>query len=261
MISRNQIKFINSLKQKKFREQHRCFLAEGSKLVKELSEGPFQLRQIFSTSDWVRQQSDWIGSFSVEQVSLSEMERISTLASPSPVLALFEIPDQTITPACWENDLSLVVDDIRDPGNLGTIIRIADWFGIPQVICSPDTVDQYNPKVVQAAMGSHARIALIYQEITELFRDVRKEIPVYGLMLNGKNLYEANLEKHGFILIGNEAHGISEAVTTYVTHKLTIPFYPADRKGHAESLNAAVAAGIVCAEFRIQNPRSEKREV
>ncbi len=178
------------------------------------------------------------------------MERISTLASPSPVLALFEIPDQIIDPSCWENDFSLVLDDIRDPGNLGAIIRIADWFGIPQIICSPDTVDQYNPKVVQAAMGSHARVKVINQAVAETLREFHKEIPVYGLMLDGENLYEANLKKHGFILIGNEAHGISKAISRHVSHKLTIPFYPANRMTRAESLNAAVATGIVCAEFR-----------
>ena len=254
MISNNQIKFINSLKQKKFREQHGCFLAEGSTLVNEFLGGAFQLRQIFSTADWAQQQSDQATSFPIEEITLSDMGRISSLASPSPVLAVVEIPVQAVDKASWESDLTLVLDDIRDPGNLGTIIRIADWFGIPQVICSPDTVEQYNPKVVQAAMGSHARVNVVTQEIGDILHGLKSEIPVYGLMLNGKHLNEENLTQHGFILIGNEAHGISKALSRFVSHKLTIPFYPAERAQHAESLNAAIATGIVCAEFRKREP-------
>ncbi len=249
MISKSQIKFIHSLKQKKYREQHRCFVAEGSKLVLELTESYFSFRQIYAVEEWLRE-NPIIKDIPVEEVKPVEMERITGLSSPSPVLAVVEMPSENLESTSWGENLTLILDGIQDPGNLGTMIRIADWFGIAQLICSPGSVNLYNPKVVQATMGSITRVRVNYTELPEFLASLEQKVPVYGMVLEGENLFHAETTANGFIVIGSEAHGISEAVSEFITHKLFIPYFPTTREYHAESLNAAAATGIVCAEFR-----------
>ncbi len=249
MISKSQIKFVQSLKQKKFRDLHRCFVAEGSKLVLEFSVSHFSVVQVFAVAEWLSVHPVPAGIV-VGEVTHAEMERISFLSTPSPALAVIEMPEALPEPTFRKENLTLVLDGITDPGNLGTIIRIADWFGIRHLVCSEGCVDQYNPKVVQATMGSLTRVNVNYLELPGFLASVGGEVPIYGMMLEGEDLFTTDTTGNGLIVIGSEAHGISEAVSEFVTHKISIPFYPSTRKTHAESLNAAVATGIVCAEFR-----------
>ncbi|TSA23789.1 MAG: RNA methyltransferase [Bacteroidetes bacterium] len=260
MLTKSQIQFIKSLQLKKYRDQHRCFVAEGSKLVLELARSRFSIRQVYALPDW-HSNHTLPSSIPVEPVKPFEMERITGLSTPGPVLAVVDIPGMQPDPLCWEENLTLVLDDIRDPGNLGTMIRIADWFGIRQMLCSPDCVDCYNSKVVQATMGSIARVAITYLELPGFLASLDKQTPVYGMMLDGQDIYLSEPVHNGLLVVGNEAHGISEEVATYVKHRLSIPFYPADREDHAESLNAAVATGIACSVLRRRrNEGRRKRE-
>jgi len=249
MITSSQIKFVRSLRQKKFREEHGCFVAEGAKLVREFAQSRFTVRQVYILDEAIEQAIP-LTDIPVEAVRLSEMERITGLSSPSPLLAVIEIPADDPPEHLPENELILALDGIRDPGNLGTIIRIADWFGIDQVICSHDCVDTYNPKVIQATMGSVIRVKTTCTDLPRLLASGRGEIPVYGMTLDGEDLYRSETTAHGLLVIGSEAQGISDEVLRLVTRRLSIPSFPPHRNTHAESLNAAIATGIVCAEFR-----------
>ena len=248
MLSQNQLRHIASLKSKKFRDEHRQFIAEGHKLVTDLMESPYRFEGIYASAGWIvvnlkAIQSKKIPAF---ETTPREMERISALSTPSPVLAVIDIPDSPVTRhASRVPDLCLALDDIRDPGNMGTIIRVADWFGIETVICSETCVDLYNPKVVQSTMGSIARVKVAYANLEKWLDEVKESVPVYGTFLGGDLLYETELTPDGVILIGNESRGISPELERLVTRRITIPSY-----GKAESLNASVAAAVVCAEFR-----------
>jgi len=257
MLSRNQVKHIHSLKQKKFREIHRQFLAEGSKLILEIIESPYKVIGVYALADWLKSNENILLSKKVPflEISEGEMERITALSSPSPALAIAEIPAMPILPVAAINDLVLVLDDIKDQGNLGTIIRIADWFGIETVICSENTVDLYNPKVIQATMGSVTRVRVAYFNLPEFLSSMDPAIKIYGTFPEGENIYSIPLDPKGIILIGSESTGISPEVAYKVTDKISIPSYsPATgRKDHAESLNASIAAAIVCSEFRRRN--------
>jgi TrmH family RNA methyltransferase len=257
MLSRNQVKHIHSLKQKKFREIHRQFLAEGSKLVLEILESPYKVIAVYALADWLKSNENILLSKKVPftEISEGEMERITALSSPSPALAIVEIPATSILPATAIHDLVLVLDDIKDPGNLGTIIRIADWFGIESIICSENTVDLYNPKVIQATMGSVTRVRVAYFNLPEFLSSMDPAIKIYGTFPEGENIYSIPLDPKGIILIGSESTGISPEVAYKVTDKISIPSYsPATGRGdHAESLNASIAAAIVCSEFRRRN--------
>jgi RNA methyltransferase, TrmH family len=254
MLSKNQIKRINSLKTKKFRDLEKQFIAEGTKLVTDLLNSRFKVREIYATTDWITSSSPapWTSGPEPCPVTAAEMERITALSTPSPVLAVIDIPPQPEDLHASTKDLTLVLDDIRDPGNLGTIIRIADWFGIPAVICSETTVDLYNPKVVQATMGSIARVAVAYADLPVFLAGVPGGTKVYGTFMTGENIYDKELSPAGLILIGNESKGISAKVASFVTDRLSIPsFNPSeDPAMHAESLNASIAAALVCSEFR-----------
>ena len=236
MISKNQIKLIRSLEMKKNRKSEQLFVAEGPKVVDDLLQAGFLPHSIFSTSLWPDSQ----------QITEEELRRISFLQHPQEVLALFHIPE-TSGSLPLPTSLALALDGVQDPGNVGTIIRIADWFGIDTVYCSPDTADVYNPKVVQATMGSIAHVHIIYCDLLELFRQV--SCPVYGTLLDGKNIYEQELSAKGIIVMGNEGNGISQAVREHITHRLLIPNYHTGDHT-AESLNVAIATAITCAEFR-----------
>lgn len=236
MLSKNQIKFVRSLELKKNRKREHLFVAEGPKVVGDLLRAGFRPHSIFSTSP--RQDG--------QLVTEEELQRISFLQHPQEVLAVFEIPDSEHRPIN-PNGLSLALDGIQDPGNLGTIIRIADWFGIDAIYCSPDTADAYNPKVVQATMGSIAHIPIIYGDLVELIS--KAQCPVYGTLLDGNDIYQQPITPNGIIVMGNEGNGISESVRPLVTNRLLIPNF-SNSPETAESLNVAIATAITCSEFK-----------
>ena len=230
------MKLIRSLEMKKNRKSEQLFVAEGPKVVGDLLQAGFRPHSIFSTTSWPDSQ----------QITEDELRRISFLQHPQEVLAVFHMPE---TPGGLPlpSSLALALDGVQDPGNVGTIIRIADWFGIDTIYCSPDTADVYNPKVVQATMGSIAHVHIIYCDLLELFAHC--QCPVYGTLLDGKNIYEQPLSADGIIVMGNEGNGISEAVRQHITHRLLIPNYHTGDHT-AESLNVAIATAITCAEFK-----------
>ena len=242
MISKNQIKFIRQLEQKKIRKRENCFVAEGPKVVGDLMK-QYQPKAIFATDAWHHSHS--VDTSVLTCITDDELRRISFLQTPQQVLAIFPIPSSTFH---QPSALSLALDGIQDPGNLGTIIRIADWFGIDTIYCSEDTADAYNPKVVQATMGSLAHVHLFYCDLLQLFDALPPSYPVYGTLLDGDDIYQQPLSEEGIIVMGNEGNGISEAVRQRVTHRLLIPNFHQGES--AESLNVAIATAITCSEFR-----------
>lgn len=237
MLSINQKKYINSLQLKKFRTQYGTFLVEGEKMVTELLHSGLEMEFVCVT------QGNKIENYNAIEISEKEMKSISALSTPSRFLAVAKQKKQPID--LTQNELILVLDNIKDPGNLGTIIRTADWFGVKTIICSNECVDVYNPKVVQATMGSVFRINVIYTNLVD-FLKTHKTIPVYGALLDGKNIYENGFQhKKAFLLMGSESFGINEELSPFITHKMMIP------KGvsSTESLNVAVATGILCSTY------------
>ena len=237
-LSSAEIKFVKSLSQKKFRDEYGVFVVEGEKLVSEALHSRFKVRDVYRTED----------------VGEAAMARMSSLSSPSPVLATVERPADLASAVLPASGLFLALDGIRDPGNLGTILRVADWFGIDAVFASEDTVDVFNPKVVQATMGAIFRVKFHYTDIPALCQSaLQAGGAVYGTFLDGENIYEKSLsngvERPSVIVIGNEANGISSATAACVSERLYIHPFPADAPG-SESLNAAVATAITVAEFR-----------
>lgn len=247
-LSKNRIKYIRSLEQKKNRKADKVFLAEGPKLVGDLL-GHFSCQFLLATSEWLSRNQP-LSVTDVTEVSEEELSRASLLKTPQQVLAVFRQPDEKTDVSVISRSLCLALDDVQDPGNLGTIVRLADWFGIEHIFCSPNTVDIYNPKTVQATMGGIARVRLHYTPLPELIRSL-KDIPVYGTFLDGENMYGQSLSKNGLIVMGNEGNGIGKEVKSLINRKLYIPNYPASRET-AESLNVAIATAVVCAEFRRQ---------
>lgn len=245
MISKNQIKYVHLLELKKFRKQEGLYIAEGHKVVGDLLKAGFVPKHIFATKEWLSQNH----FANTIEVSNEELTRLSLLQHPQQVLALFPIPKNTLSSRdlFQENQLSLFLDNIQDPGNLGTIIRIADWFGIDTIFCSEGTVDAWNPKVIQATMGSIARVNMIYTDSTEFFNSLPSDYPIYGTFLDGQNIYAQQLSQHGVIVMGNEGNGISDTVRAHVTHKLLIPDF--HNGNTADSLNVAIATAITCSEF------------
>jgi len=246
MISRNKIKFIRSLEKKKFRNETGCFLAEGNKLVADILPF-FECECLIAKSSWLAMQGDVRANELIiaEQI---DIDKISLLKTPQDVLAVFRQPHYILDNEALRSELSLVLDGIQDPGNLGTIIRLADWFGIKRLICSPDTADVYNPKTIQATMGAIARVQVFYVSLSDWLNEM-EDIPVYGAFLEGKNIYTETLSSSGLIVMGNEGNGISRSVEERITQKLYIPNYPPEADS-TESLNVAVATAIVCSEFR-----------
>jgi TrmH family RNA methyltransferase len=250
MISKNQIKFVRQLEQKKFRKAENLFIAETHKVVGDLLAAGFRPVQLFATNDWISEHCPMLATLDcqITEVCLDELTRLSLQQHPQQVLALFPIPSAPQPLSNLTSKLSILLDNVQDPGNLGTIIRIADWFGIDTIYCSPGTVDAWNPKVVQATMGSIARVHIIYIEPDELFSQLPADYPIYGTFLDGENIYTQQLTSHGLIVMGNEGNGISDAVRARVSHKLLIPdFHKGDT---ADSLNVAIATAITCSEFR-----------
>lgn len=247
MLSKATIKAINALKIKKYRQLHHKFIAEGSKIVQEmLHSSTHRLHHVFATEDWYAAHASELGAHAAvtEVVTPTELKKLSTLTTPNQVLAVAEWEDNHHSSQDYTRDLTLVLDGIQDPGNFGTILRIADWFGIPNVVASTQSVDVYNPKVIQASMGAFLRVKVAYTELPAFLREHYK-IPIYGAVLGGGNLFRTNLQTPSFIVIGNEGKGISRPVLEQVTFPIEIP-----RNGGAESLNAAMATSIICAAFR-----------
>ncbi len=240
MISKSQTKYIQSLGQKKHRDQEGVFVAEGPKLVKELLQSKnAELICLYALNDWIEENEKLLKGINVSAINENELEKISQLKTPNQVIAVikkFKMQKPDV-----KRKISLVLDAIQDPGNLGTIIRIADWFGILQIVCSPDCADVYNPKVVQATMGSIARVKVFHTDLPAWLKQ-QNEVKVYATMFEGKDVTMMSPLKEGLIIIGNEAKGIRDELLQLVDEKITIP-----KKGGAESLNAAVATGIVLA--------------
>ena len=252
MVTNNQIKFVNSLKLKKHRGHHNLFVAEGVKIVSELINSRIKVNQIYHTKDFAKK-SDASEDVEFIEVTGNELERMSSLVTPNEVLAVCEVPDYNFDSEIFKDKLTLILDDIQDPGNLGTIIRIADWFGIQNIICSNATADAYNSKVVQATMGSISRVNVYYHDLVSCFETElgSLKMPIYGALLSGENIYSKKAMPEGFIIIGNESRGISEKLEQFITDRIAIPsFSPNVVIGEAESLNAAVATAIICSEFR-----------
>ena len=249
-LSKKKIKLIKSLEFRKFRKSSGLFLAEGPKLIGELLPF-FRCHLLVATKDWYKENP----TVKAEDYVLSspeELSKASLLKTPQNVLALFYQPTYTVDLSKCTNKLSLVLDGVQDPGNLGTIIRLADWFGIEYLFCSPETVDVYNPKTVQATMGALARVKLSYTPLPKLIENFTSlSIPIYGTFLSGKNIYEEELSQQGVLIMGNEGQGISQEIESKVTHPLYIPNYPLNRES-TESLNVGVATAVACAEFRRQ---------
>ncbi len=239
MVSKNQIKLITSLQQKKFRQVHKLFIAEGAKVIEELLNSNYELHYLYQTELIFKN----VSQDSFEIISEQDLKKITALTTPNNCLALFKIPVSNVV---FTNELTLVLDDIRDPGNLGTIIRLCDWFGIKQLVCSMQTVDIYNPKVIQATMGSISRVSIVYQNLEDFLS--KNTMPVYGTFMDGKNVYGESLIEKSILILGNEANGISSSITKYVTNSIAIP-----RFGNlqvTESLNVATATAIFLSEFK-----------
>lgn len=240
MISKNQIKHIRQLEIKKYRQREGLFVAEGPKVVGDLMKAGYSPKELYAVEDFQG------AVHTIQTVSQDELCKISFLQHPQQVLGVFRIPSQDSKLPSPDGRLSLALDGIQDPGNLGTIIRIADWFGISTIYCSEDTADAWNPKVVQATMGSIARVNMVYTSLQEIIQQA--SVPVYGTLLDGNDIYQQPLSKEGIIVMGNEGNGISPEIRQMITRKLLIPsFHQGDT---AESLNVAIATAITCSEFR-----------
>lgn len=238
MLSKNELKYIQSLCQKKQRTAERLFLAEGVKLASELLEAGYPVKNIYALEEWGAPATQ----VPITRIAPFELEKISALQTPNQVLLVAEQQEPTGEPEL-KNHFTLMLDGIQDPGNLGTIIRIADWFGIYQIIASKDTAELYNPKVIQSTMGSFLRVKIWYRDLEPVL--AKKEVPVYGALLNGASMYTTGSPKEGILIIGNESKGIRETILPFINHAITIP-----RIGKAESLNAAVATGILLSQLR-----------
>lgn len=255
MISKNQIKLIHALEQKKYRIKENAFVAEGPKLISDILPY-FRCRMLVATEKWLTehvavQNRLQHSGCTILPVHEEELKKVSLLKTPQDVLAVFECRKTILPEKLDSGKLYIALDDIQDPGNLGTIIRLADWFGIEDIFCSSGTADQYNPKTIQATMGAIARVRLHYLDLPNFLLQ-QKHMPVYGTTLDGSDLYRTSITPGGIIVMGNEGNGISEAVKKLLTDKLYIPNYPAERST-SESLNVAIATAIVCAEFRRRN--------
>ena len=240
------IQFVRSLADKRVRDQERLFVAEGSKLIEEILASNFVVRRIYTT------RYDLKGK-NIEVVDQREMERISQLKTANDTLAVVEQPRYKLAVSNLCGKLTIALDGVQNPGNLGTIIRLADWFGVEDIICSRDSADCFNPKVIQATMGAILRVRVHYTDnLPALLSDAHREgLNIYGTLLDGGNIYDEKLETSGIIVMGNEGRGITDETRKALTHRLLIPPYPADAPT-SESLNVAMATGIILAEFRRQ---------
>jgi len=253
MLSKNQKKLIASMTQKKQRTRSQLFLAEGEKCVNDLLSANFIAPLLVHTESWTPPPGIVLSTTLVE-VTKEELSKISLLKTPQNVLALFQQPLINLNNNAMENKISIALDGIQDPGNMGTIIRLADWFGIENIICSMDTVDWLNPKVVQATMGAMARVKVHYVELQDFLQTYQATTghQIYGAFLEGEDIYTSKLNSEGMIVMGNEGNGVRKEVADLVTKKITIPSF-SSHKNRSESLNVATATAIICGEFRRSN--------
>lgn len=245
MLTKRDIQLIEALKVKKYRQKHGLFIAEGPKVVEELLKAPEMVEKVYHTKEY---QPTTQHNF-YEEISGRELDKISALKTAHQVLALAKPNKQDLDINTISSQLVLGLESIRDPGNLGTIIRIADWFGIKIILCSEDCVDIYNPKTVQATMGSIFRVHVYYTDLSSILGEIGESMPIYATSLKGDNIYTSPLSKNGVLLVGNEGAGLSEDISGLASHHLHIPSFNEDSDG-AESLNAAFACAIACSEFR-----------
>lgn len=244
MISKSQISFIKSLQQKKIRKEHGLFIVEGVKSISEFIHSHYIVDTIFYTENVMPKLGNLSQNIKPIKISSTDLLKISSQTSPQQMLALIHIPEyKVLTTQLLKGSFTLALDGIQDPGNLGTIIRTADWFGMKRIICSEDTVDVYNNKVVQATMGSLSRVHIEYTNLNELLR--QSAVPVFGALLNGKSIYQTNFGTEGIVILGNEGNGIRPDIIKHIAYPVTIP-----RFGAAESLNVATSASIFCSELR-----------
>ena len=250
MISKAKIKYIRSLELKKNRLADNVFVAEGPKVVGDLLR-VMRARLIVATQEWMSCNESECHGAEIIEVSADELRKVSFLQTPQDVLAVFNMPNRNDTDNCEVpiGKLSLALDGVQNPGNLGTIIRIADWFGITEIFCSNDTADAFNPKVVQATMGSIARVSIRYVNLSEMLSTLPDGFPVYGTFLDGEDIYSPTLSDEGLIIMGNEGNGISHEVGRLINRRLLIPNFSTS-EDRAESLNVAIATAITCSEFR-----------
>ena len=238
MVSKNQIKLINSLQQKKYRKLHNLFIAEGKKVIQELIDAHFSLEHLFVTKENLFEKKH-----NSELISDSELKKISALTTANDCLAVFKIKEVNLKS---DSGLELALDNIKDPGNMGTIIRLCDWFGISKIVCTEETVDIYNPKVVQATMGSLARVEVLHTNLTDYLKTT--DLEIFGTFMEGKNIYKSELPSKGIIVMGNEANGISSEIENLVTQKISIPRF--GNLQQTESLNVATATAVILSEFK-----------
>tara|TARA_R110000796_G_scaffold41772_4_gene103453 strand:- start:29739 stop:30458 length:720 start_codon:yes stop_codon:yes gene_type:complete len=237
MVGKSQIKFIKSLQQKKIRNQHKLFVVEGKKTIQELINSKIEVYKLYSTD------LDFINNNNfTELITATDLKRVSTLSTPNGYLGIFKMP---MFESVAVNDWVVALDTVQDPGNLGTIIRLCDWFGIKNIICTKDTVDCFNPKVLQATMGSIARVTISYIDLIEFLK--KSDAPIYGTFMDGVSIYTAKLPKKGIIIMGNEANGISEEISQIIKNKISIPQFG---EKTTESLNVATATAILLNEIR-----------
>ena len=245
MISKSRLKYIRSLELKKYRKAEGVFVAEGPKIVDELLS-VFTPVYIAATSEWITLHP----GIQADEVSEEELSKVSFLEHPQRVIAIFRIPRYEVdVQGVISDSLCLALDNVQNPGNLGTIVRIADWFGIEHIFCSQECADIYNPKVIQSTMGAIARVKVHYCDLPEMLSSLPSDTPIYGTFLDGEDIYARQIGQHGIIVMGNEGNGVSSDVEKHVTERLFIPSYPKERET-SESLNVAIATAIVCAEFR-----------
>lgn len=238
-ISKNQLKLITSLSQKKYRQKHDLFIAEGVKVLNELLNSTFEIETLFCTDDF----EATISEEKVVRISETELKKVSTLKSPNKALGIFKIPKEK---AMQNSGLTIALDAINDPGNLGTIIRLCDWFGVTQLVCSKDTVDCYNQKVVQASMGSLTRVSIHYTDLENYI--TKSNLDTFIADMDGENVYKTKLPKEGILIMGNEANGVSEEIKSLLQYKISIPRFGETQE--TESLNVATATAILLSEFK-----------
>lgn len=249
MLSKALIKRISSYKESKYRNQDKVFVVEGVKVVNELLNSCFEIETICALRKWLDDNSKSIinKTNNIIEVSGDELKKISSFSTPNQVLAVVKTPSPK--EVVFKDKLVIALDQINDPGNLGTIIRIAHWFGIEDIICSENTVDQFNPKTIQSTMGSLFRVNVSYHNLKSYLQNLPKDYPIYGAVVeNGENIYEKQVQKQGIIIIGSESHGISNEILPLINNPITIPNFSINQK--AESLNASIATGIIVSEFK-----------
>ena len=245
IITKTEIKLINALKKSHGRKKHQAFIVEGVKMVEELLHSQMNIQLIAATKEWETTNPTHTQLPTYREITKRELQKISTFSTSNQVIAVVELPESQDL-SIQKDELVLVLDTIQDPGNLGTIIRTADWYGIQKIVCSKETADAYNSKVIQSSMGSVFRIPLFYTNLAQLLKTHYKTHHIYGSLLSGENIYKLPIKKSGFIVIGNESKGISPEIQELITQAIYIP---KNKNSKAESLNAAIACSIILSEF------------